>query len=323
MGIYDREYYRDARGFSGWFSGEAPATRTIILLNVLIYVLQVFVPTLNLGEILAAHSDQIIGKFHIWQLLTAPFLHDEGDLLHIVFNMLMLYWVGREMEAVYGSREFVLLYLMAGIFSTAVWALVDYFGPMPSRSGMWGASGAVMAIVVLFTLFNPNREVLFMFVLPVKMWVLLVLFLGVDAISLLRQLTGGVVTGGNAAPTAYAAHLAGAAYGFAYKRWGLRWGRLFRPGTGRFPSLRRPSLRIVHPEATERLRPGPVRPIAPYSGTRPSATHLPTEEYLDARLDEVLAKIARDGRESLTEEDQRVLQEASRRARNRRSERLS
>lgn len=323
MGIYDREYYHESRGWSGWFSGEAPATRTIILLNVLIYLVQVFVPGLDLGRLFAAHSDQIVGQFHVWQLLTAPFLHDQRDLLHIVFNMLMLYWVGREMEAIYGSREFTLIYLTAGIFSTAVWALVDYFGPMPSRMGMWGASGAVMAVVVLFTLFNPNREVLFMFVLPVKMWVLLVLFLGVDALSLLGQLTGGGVRGGGGAPTAYAAHLAGAAYGLAYKQWGLRWGRLFRPGSLSWPNLRRSRLRIVHPEATERLRPGPVRPIAPYGGPRPSAATMPSEEHLDARLDEVLAKIARDGRQSLTEEDQKILQEASRRARNRRSERLT
>jgi hypothetical protein len=46
------------------------------------------------------------------------------------------------------------------------------------------------------------------------------------------------------------------------------------------------------------------------------------EEQLDARLDEVLAKIAREGREGLTEEEKGVLQEASRRARNRRSDRL-
>jgi hypothetical protein len=44
------------------------------------------------------------------------------------------------------------------------------------------------------------------------------------------------------------------------------------------------------------------------------------EEQLDARLDEVLAKIAREGRGGLTEDDHRVLQEASRRARNKRSD---
>ena len=46
------------------------------------------------------------------------------------------------------------------------------------------------------------------------------------------------------------------------------------------------------------------------------------EEQLDARLDEVLAKIAREGRGGLTEEENRILQEASRRARNRRSDRI-
>ncbi|MBV8126263.1 MAG: hypothetical protein JO114_01205, partial [Planctomycetaceae bacterium] len=73
-----------------------------------------------------------------------------------------------------------------------------------------------------------------------------------------------------------------------------------------------------------RTRPsGSSRAAGESLGAKPSSsvTVLP-EEQLDARLDEVLAKIAREGRGGLTEEDHRVLQEASRRARDKRSDRL-
>ena len=58
------------------------------------------------------------------------------------------------------------------------------------------------------------------------------------------------------------------------------------------------------------------------SVSKPAASGAVPEEQLDAKLDEVLAKIAREGRNGLTDDENRVLQEASRRARNRRSDRL-
>ena len=44
MGIYDREYYRDETGGSGWLSGTAPVCRTLILINIAVYIAQVLVP---------------------------------------------------------------------------------------------------------------------------------------------------------------------------------------------------------------------------------------------------------------------------------------
>ena len=118
---------------------------------------------------------------------------------------------------------------------------------------------------------------------------------------------------------AYEAHLVGAAFGFCYKQFDLRWSRLV---DGRF---RRPRLKIFTPVPFDQSRSRapalePVQPARRLSPKSSSVSVLP-EEQLDARLDEVLAKIAREGRGGLTDEDQRVLQEASRRARNKRSDR--
>ncbi len=161
-----------------------------------------------------------------------------------------------------------------------------------------------MALFVIYALYYPRREILVFFVLPMPIWLALVLFLGLDLFSLAEQLRGGPP-----ASIAFAAHLGGAAYGYLYKRYDLRWSRLL--GQRMF----RPKLRIVRPEPRDR---GPTivpsRPTpAPVSRPSPSTVFPP--EQLDARVDEILAKIAREGRGSLTDEENQILQEASRRAR--------
>jgi hypothetical protein len=108
-----------------------------------------------------------------------------------------------------------------------------------------------------------------------------------------------------------------------YKQLDLRWSKLT---SGRFRFFR-PRLRIFSPVPYE-----PGRSRSPNTswtsssaggGGKPASASVSVlpEDQLDARLDEVLAKIAREGRTGLTEEELRVLQEASRRARIRRSDR--
>ncbi|MFO0907679.1 MAG: rhomboid family intramembrane serine protease [Isosphaeraceae bacterium] len=318
MGIYDREYYRGETRGSLWLTGVAPATKALILINCAVFILAHLNPnnTRLFSSWFAATSDGIFRYGRVWELLTATFLHQ--SLLHLIGNMLFLWFAGRELESMYGSRDFVALYISAAIVSTLGWAICDGLtaGDRRVTNQMIGASGAVLALVVIYAMYFPRREVLFMFVLPVEVWVLVAAFLAYQVFLLL---------GGGDWQTAVESHLVGAAYGYLFKRFDLRWSRLplNRP--------RRPRLRIVNPDPREVAAPrsggivsGPTwsSETVAASVSKPSSTAVVTEEQLDARLDEVLAKIAREGRGSLTEEENRVLQEASRRARNRRSERL-
>jgi membrane associated rhomboid family serine protease len=310
MGIYDREYYRGETRGSGWFSGLAPACKTIILINVVVFVLQMMSRGGQLDYWLAASGEGIFEQGRVWQLLTATFLHSQQYPLHLVFNMLFLWMVGREMESMYGSRDFVAMYLGAAIFSTFCWAAADYAQHGGRGVPMIGASGAVLAVVVLYTLYYPRREVLLFFVLPVEMWLLLVVFLFLQAWLFLQ---------GGETREAVASHLSGAAFGYLYKTFDLRWSRLS------WKRARRPRLRVVSPEPREKSVSRPAGPIwspEPATANKPSTTAVLPEEQLDERLDEVLAKIAREGRSGLTEDENRILQEASQRARNRRSDRI-
>jgi membrane associated rhomboid family serine protease len=322
MGIYDREYYRDESGGIGLLSGVAPACKVLILVNVVLFLAQWIVPDLRLRDWLTASVEGIFEQGRVWQLLTAAFFH--VDPIHILVNMWVLWVFGREVESYYGTRDFLALYLGAAVVGTLAWAGLDALGP---REGgvMLGASGAVTAVFTVYALFHPHRQVLLFFVLPMPIWLILAIFLGLDALMLLQQLVGG----GTSSGVAFAAHLGGAGFGYLYKAYDLRPSVLL--GGRRL----RPRLRTVFPDdyPAEPRRPtgagssvagGPNRTAAG-GGTptiRPAPTPAAPAESLDERLDEVLAKIAREGRSGLTEEENLILQEASRRARDRRSERI-
>jgi membrane associated rhomboid family serine protease len=308
MGIYDREYYRGETGGSGWFGGVSPVCKSIIAINVVVFLLEQLTRS-DIKPYFAASPDGVLHHFRVWQLLTATFLHDH--LWHLLGNMWFFWIVAREMEALYGSRDFLAFYLCAAIFSTLAWVLISAVAMGPDSTGlMIGASGAVMGTMMLFTLFYPKREILFFFI-PMPMWLLLAIYLVYPLLPIL---------GGGTTQTAVESHLAGAGFAFLFKQFDLRWSRLF---SGR---IFKPTLRIFSPVPREQTRtrtPNPSRASASVgiAGKSAPASVIP-EEQLDARLDEVLAKIAREGRSGLTEEELRVLQEASRRARIRRSDRI-
>lgn len=319
MGFQDRDYYRDATRGSGWLSGAAPACKALIFVNIAVFIAEVVFDDAHLSRYFAASSTDIFRRGHVWQLLTAPFLHDDGNPFHIIWNMLFLWMAGREVESLYGSREFTVMYLAAGVVSTLCWALIDAFAlgglAREGRIEMLGASGAVMAVVVIYTLYNPRREVLLFFVFPVEMWLLLVIYLGCDFFFLMQQLNGVPSRMG----VAFAGHLGGAAFGYLYKTAAVRLSSFLEFRINRRRTV--PRLRVVKPDLYDRdLDTAPSPKLSGTPSSRPSAGV--SDEQFEARLDEVLAKVGREGRGGLTEEEKGILQEASRRARDRRGDRV-
>lgn len=322
MGIYDREYYRDDSRGSGFFSGVAPACKTLILINAAVFLILALVQDAE-GIILglAAIPRAIFQDLEVYRLLTATFLHVTPstmgvDLFGLVFLMLALWMIGRELEMVSQSREFASFYLTAAVLSTLGWALTDT--ALGTGEGkLVGSAGPVVAIFVLYTLLDPRREGLLFGFIRLEARTQLLVFLGLVA-GLEYMATGG----GRPFAIALSAYATAGAYAYLYRTFDLRWSRLLG-GVHR----RRPSLRVYTPDVRDRDKVAPLTPstqVRPtgVSQSRPMSGVALAEEQLDARLDEVLAKIAREGRGGLTEEENRVLQEASRRARNRRSDRL-
>ncbi|MBN8679941.1 MAG: rhomboid family intramembrane serine protease [Chitinophagales bacterium] len=149
--------------------------------------------------------------FEPFQIATHMFMH--GGLMHLLFNMLGIYWFGTMVEMVWGPQRFLFYYLSCGIGAWAIHMGVQYWelqqmGVDPStwNGAMLGASGAVFGIMVAFAVNFPNLEIRMLFppiALKAKYFVpimaLAELFFGI----------GGVSTG-----IAHFAHLGGAITGF-------------------------------------------------------------------------------------------------------------
>ena len=144
-----------------------------------------------------------IGKLWLWQFATYMFLHSVSSPWHIIFNMLVLWMFGSQVERAMGTRKFLTMYFTAGIFAGIFCCL---FTP---NSPIIGASGAIFAVEVAFAMFFPNTTVIF-YVFPIKAKYLVMIFAGITVISCIMPTSGG---------TAHFAHLGGLVYGFLFIRY--------------------------------------------------------------------------------------------------------
>ena len=325
MGIYDREYYGDdQRDGLDFFRGDGAAIRTLIFANVLVYIFQIAFRG-ALEPWFAADSAAIAGG-QVWRLFTANFLHDPGNPFHLIFNMLVLWFAGRELEIIYGRQQFYKFYFGACLFAMSVWFLAEKAMHPGGLSRAIGASGAVMASMMLLTLHFPRRSNIFIFI-PMELWVLMSIYVVMDFVQLLQESRG--FGGGQ---VAFAGHLGGVLYGYLYKTYDFGLpnslqrflksrkmkkfkvvGREWPESSGRSTTDRSRAGRVPTVSVTSNPKPT-VRASA--SGSSPSSTK--TADAFESRVDEILMKIARDGQNSLSEDEKKVLQEASQRARSRR-----
>lgn len=281
MGIHDRDYYRQPPSQSS-FSGPRTIVGMLILINVVVFFADgLFFGDLHeLSSLLAVKVGSLWPPWMWWQFVTygfvhAPFPHWE----HIVGNMLVLFFLGRDIETLYGRKEFLRLYLVMLVVAAVVWAVTEQFQSVPA-SGAVGASGAITGIVVLYALNFPRRTLLLFFVIPMPAWVAGLLVIGLDVYGALGE--GG-------AQIAYTAHLGGAAFAFLYFRSGWKlsaWTPGWLSGGRR---KRRPSLRVHDPDRRAR-----------------------NDQEMSEEVDRILEKISREGEDSLTRRERRTLENASR-----------
>lgn len=304
MGLYDRDYGRDEQ--TPWDRTQSPRSITTILLvinAVLFFVDTLFAanrmdPLTNavvkdhvISEWLAVYGDTLLKPWMWWQFLTYGFVHDPNDIRHILFNMIGLFVFGREVERRMGRTEFLRFYLVAVVFGGMVGSITQ-LGTGHSVATI-GASGAVIATAVMFACYFPHREILLMFVFPVKAWILAVFFVLADLAGAIGIFSGA----GAASNTAFTVHLAGALFatGYFFLGWNLRW--LDFASMGNLPQ-----------HARQRSRRMKLKLHDPDKKLQREA-----EE-----ADRILAKIHQSGESSLTSAERKTLERYSRRQRERR-----
>jgi membrane associated rhomboid family serine protease len=223
-----------------------------------------------------------IEQGQIWRLLTSAFCHDRDGLWHILFNMVVLCWFGQRLERMYGSREFLLFYLVAAVCASVAFVALAYY--TGSQIPAIGASGAIMAVMVVYVIYYPFEQFLLFWVIPMPLWALLGLYVVYDLYPVLRALSGDPVFTG----VAHASHLGGLAFGFLYWRFGWR----------------------LEPILDRVTRSKPGSRVRAYR--KPVVLPFPQREAdLTERVDEILRKISDQGTASLTDEERQVLTAAS------------
>lgn len=293
MGIQDRDYYREGPSLLDRV-GQQGATVWIIAITCGVFFGQVITGAPLRGPLAAIgiYDPRLILEGEVWRLFTPIFLH--ADLFHLFSNMLILFFTGRRLEEVYGSREFVIFYLVAGVFANVANFALQVAGLTEAARAV-GASGAVMAVLIVYAFHFPHQKVLLFFVIPMPVWLFALLLAGADLLGAFGARPGVNI--------GFVVHLAGALFGLLYYQTGWRFTRLF----ARKPGARvRPRLRVVVPSADEEREPvgAPVEAAPP----RPAEA---ADEQFEAKVDAVLAKVSKYGQESLTPEEREILFRAS------------
>ena len=227
-----------------------------------------------------------------WTFVTYMFLH--AGILHLAFNMLVLFVCGSSVEDRMGGRTFFLYYLLCGIGGAAASFPLTQAVVVPQ---VLGASGAVLGVAVAFAWYRPNQPVFF-FPLPDPIpakW-LVTFLVGLDLVLALLGASDGI---------AHLAHLGGVATALLFLK-GQDWWATRGQGRGRQYS--ESSVLVSPPPRASRS--GAIPPSAQRTKSRSEP-----DARANAEIDRVLDKIIASGVDSLTPAERKFLTEISRRLR--------
>jgi membrane associated rhomboid family serine protease len=259
------------------------------LLGSLAFLLASNPPDLIRWFAVPAHIPALITK--PWTLFTYMFLHE--GFWHILMNLLWLYFGGRIFEDLLGEKRLLSTYILGGL-SGALLYIITYnifpvFNEVLPIARALGASASVMAIIVGIATKVPNYRVHLIFLGPVKLKYIAIVFVLLDLISFQDGNAGG-----------HLAHLGGALFGFFYIR-RLEKGKdmsqyffaITSALTSLFKSNKKQKVKVVYKKS---------------GGKQTKASKSSDEQSV---VDEILDKISKSGYDSLTKEEKDTLFRAS------------
>lgn len=220
-----------------------------------------------------------------WTLITYMFLH--FDFLHILFNLLWLFWMGQIFMGYFDQKKLVAVYLLGGItgglFYVAGYNSFPVFNQIVRDSRLLGASASVIAIVTALAFHAPNHSLNLMFIGPVKMKYIALFSVVMYVIGISSSNAGGNL-----------AHIGGAFFGMIYilqlKR-GIDSGRWL---TSLFEGIRkrvaaRPKVKVSYRNTSDEIE----------------YNRLKNQEK--ERMNEILEKISKSGYDSLSKDEKEIL----------------
>lgn len=189
-----------------------PAVQAIIIANIVVFIALMVARTL-LVDLFGLTPQAVLTEGRIWQPVTYMFLH--ADVFHILFNMLVVWMFGVDLERRWGTQAFVKYFGLTGVGAGLCVILASLLpGPDSYSIPTIGASGAVYGLLMAWAIIFPHRTILFLGVFPLSARVF-VLIMG--AIVLAQSLNQG---GGSTVSNA--AHLGGLVAGYWYLKTPVR-----------------------------------------------------------------------------------------------------
>jgi membrane associated rhomboid family serine protease len=311
--------YNQNMGGLGKFNLFPPVIKGLLIANVAVFFLQYMIfDMLRVGDVsLAQFFFKYFALFPLtegfwpWQLVSYQFMH--GGFSHIFFNLFALWMFGAELENLWGSKKFLVFYLLGGIGAGLTQLLIS---PVLSQVGPTvGASGSVYGILLAFALTYPNRSIfIFPFFIPIKAKYLILLLVGAD---LLMGLTSSSST------VAHFAHLGGAATGYLLLKFGDQTGVFNilnflysdKDGSSRKYSKQAANVYKVNWQNTKQSYYNEDDDAYKVDDTRPSSNSsefwVDGENITQNKIDEILDKISESGYQNLTEREKKILFELS------------
>lgn len=251
-----------------------PAVRGLIIATVSVYVLQILP---GVGDVIMGYGALIPARTFLagdlWRLVTYLFIHAVNPL-HVLFNMLALWMFGVELEQMWGQKKFLTFYFVTGV-GAGLFNLILLTSPGSEYVQIIGASGAVLGLLTAYAWYYPHRQILVMFLFPLPVRTAVLIF---GAISLLFAMNA------NAGGISHLTHLGGIVVAFAYLKWG-------------------PSLTSKFEDHRERREERQMRARVEQRYNR--------KKHFEDVVDPILKKISQSGMESLTREERKILENAS------------
>jgi membrane associated rhomboid family serine protease len=222
-----------------------------------------------------------------WTIFSYMFFHE--GFIHILFNLLWLYWLGRIFLSFMSERKLLGVYIMGGVSGAALYIL--FYNIFPVFSGVLpisfalGASASVLAIVFAAATFAPNLQLHLMFIGPVKLKYIAIFMVALDIIGMAGSNAGGHI-----------AHLGGALFGYLFIYFQKQNVNLVKPVewfidafTGSPSTKRRKKMKVEYTKTSD-----------DYEYNRIKAEK-------QAEIDRILDKISKGGYDSLTAEEKKTL----------------
>jgi len=241
-------YYRNAPTRGGWGGGEGlglptvtPVNKALMITCGVVWGVQLVLgPLFGLVDLSPFLGLVPVAVVHgwVWQPVTYMFLHSPVMFSHILFNLLMMWMIGGDLERHWGGRKYLTYWLICGVGAGVCLTLAGAFRGVTTPT--IGASGAIYGLLLAYGTIFAERRLLFMLLFPIKARTLAWILFGIAFISSLTPQSDAV---------SHVAHLGGMVVGWIYLNRAWRISDLWRELVWR---VRRRRFKVMPPGDNDR-----------------------------------------------------------------------